>query len=75
MVLAVAVLQVLAELVVGSNYALALVAVTPLALLMVHLAVPVPASTLLADRGVETLIGVAAGLAVGYVTRVRYPRS
>jgi len=68
-------LQVLAELLVGRNYALALVAVTPLALLMVHLAAPVPTRTLLADRGVETVIGVAAGLAVGYLTRVRYPRA
>lgn len=74
-VLVVALLQVLAELFVGRNYALALVAVTPLALLMVHLAAPVPASTLLADRGLETLIGVLAGLLVGYLTRVRFARS
>lgn len=70
-----ALLQVLAELWVGRNYALALVAVTPLALLMVHLAAPVPARTLLVDRGVETLIGVASGLAVGYLTRVRHRRA
>lgn len=74
-VLIVVVLQVLAELVVGRNYALALVAITPLALLMVHLAVPVPTSELLVDRGVETVIGVAAGVCVGYLTRVRYRRS
>ena len=74
-VLVVGLLQVLAELLVGRNYALALVAVTPLALLMVHLAAPVPASTLLADRGIETVIGVVAGLAVGYLTRVRHPRA
>jgi hypothetical protein len=70
----VVVLQVVAELLVGRNYALALVAVTPLALLMVHLAVPTPTATLLTDRGVETLLGVVAGLVVGYVTRVRHPR-
>lgn len=74
-ILVVALLQAAAELLVGRNYALALVAITPLALLMVHLAAPVPARELLADRGVETVIGVAAGLVVGYVTRVRYPRS
>lgn len=74
-ILVVALLQALAELVVGRNYALALVAITPLALLMVHLAVPVPASDLLVDRGVETVLGVAAGLLVGYLTRVRYQRS
>lgn len=74
-VVLVGVLQVVAELLVGRNYALALVAVTPLALLMVHLAAPTSPGTLILDRGVETVIGVAVGLAVGYVTRVRYPRS
>jgi hypothetical protein len=74
-ILVVALLQAVAELLVGRNYALALVAITPLALLMVHLAAPVPTSELLADRGVETVIGVSAGLLVGYLTRVRYPRS
>ena len=62
-------LQVLAELLVGRNYALALVVITPLALLMVHLVAPVPARVLLLDRGVETLIGVAVGMVVGYLTR------
>ena len=74
-ILVVALLQAVAELLVGRNYALALVAITPLALLMVHLAAPVPTSELLADRGVETVIGVSVGLLVGYLTRVRYPRS
>ncbi|GAA4727032.1 FUSC family protein [Nocardioides endophyticus] len=74
-ILVVALLQAVAELLVGRNYALALVAITPLALLMVHLAAPVPTSELLADRGIETVIGVSAGLLVGYLTRVRYPRS
>ena len=74
-ILVVAALQAVAELLVGRNYALALVFITPLALLMVHLAVPTPTSELLADRGVETVIGVGAGLLVGYLTRVRYPRS
>lgn len=74
-ILVVAVLQAVAELLVGRNYALALVFITPLALLMVHLAVPAPTTDLLADRGVETVIGVGAGLLVGYLTRVRYPRS
>jgi hypothetical protein len=69
LVLVVALLQVGAELLVGRNYALALVCVTPLALLMVHLAVPAPTSELLADRGVETLIGVAVGITIGYLTR------
>jgi hypothetical protein len=69
LVLVVVLLQVAAELLVGRNYAVALVAVTPLALLMVHLAAPTPSNVLLADRGVETLIGVVVGLSVGYLTR------
>jgi hypothetical protein len=69
LVLVVALLQAGAELFVGRNYALALVFVTPLALLMVHLVLPVPTRELLVDRGVETLIGVAVGIAVGYVSR------
>ncbi|MFT4264351.1 MAG: FUSC family protein [Nocardioides sp.] len=63
-IVAVTVLQALAELVVGRSYALALVAVTPLALLMVNLAAPLPTGTLLAERAVETLVGTAVGLIV-----------
>ncbi|GAA2152671.1 FUSC family protein [Nocardioides koreensis] len=69
LILVIVLLQVGAELLVGRNYALALVAVTPLALLMVHVVAPTPAGTLLWDRGLETLIGVVIGLAVGYLTR------
>ncbi|GAB3782469.1 FUSC family protein [Nocardioides ungokensis] len=69
LILVIVLLQVGAELLVGRNYALALVAVTPLALLMVHLVAPIPAGTLLWDRGVETVIGVVIGLAVGSLTR------
>lgn len=63
------VLQAGAELWVGRNYAVALVFVTPLALLMVHLVAPTPAGVLLVDRGVETVVGVAVGLLLGYLTR------
>jgi hypothetical protein len=69
LILVIVLLQVGAELLVGRNYALALVVVTPLALLMVHVVAPTPARTLLWDRGVETLIGVVIGLGVGYLTR------
>ncbi|KQZ75085.1 hypothetical protein ASD66_01535 [Nocardioides sp. Root151] len=71
LILVVVVLQVGAELLVGRNYALALVVITPLALLMVHLAAPIPTRTLLFDRGVETVIGVAIGILIGYLTRDR----
>lgn len=68
-ILLVAALQAGAELLVGRNYAVALVVITPLALLMVHMASPTPVDRLLADRGVETLIGVVIGLAVGFALR------
>jgi uncharacterized membrane protein YccC len=71
-VIFVAGLQLITELLVGRNYALALVSITPLALLIVHLAAPViPIHELLADRGLETVIGVAIGLLVGYATKPR----
>jgi uncharacterized membrane protein YccC len=57
-------MQVLAELFVLRNYGLALVFVTPLALLMVALAHAVDPGILLRDRLVETLLGAAVGFAV-----------
>jgi len=65
----------LTELVVTSNYALALVFVTPLALLLVRLAVPEPTGLLLRDRLVEILLGVGIGLHVAVATRERKPRA
>jgi len=67
----VALLQGLIELVIARLYGLALVFVTPLALMLVRLAVPVPTSTLLSDRLVETLLGLTIGTAVAAVTRQR----
>lgn len=69
---AVVALQATAQLWVGRNYAIALVAVTALALLMVHSASPLPVSQLVVDRGVETLIGVVIGVGVGWATRARH---
>lgn len=74
LILVIVALQGVAELLVGRNYALALVAVTPLALLVGHLAAPSPAGPLLRDRAVETVIGVAVGVGVGWLTRDRRPR-
>lgn len=71
LVVVVAALQAGAELLVGRNYALALLCITPLALMMVHLVAPVPTGTLLADRGLETLIGAVIGVTIGYVSRPR----
>ncbi len=71
LVVVVVLLQGVAELLIGRNYALALVAVTPLALLVGHLAAPSPAGPLLADRAVETVVGVAVGVLAGWLTRDR----
>lgn len=57
-------LQAGAELFVGRNYAIAMVFITPLALLMISLASPVGPETLLRDRVLETVIGVAVGTVV-----------
>jgi hypothetical protein len=75
LVLVVTVLQVGAELLVARNYGLALVFVTPLALLLGQIAVAHPPRQLLVDRGLETLIGVAVALVVTVLTRDRsaYP--
>lgn len=67
-------LQFLAELFVGRNYSVALLFITPLALLMTELANPGGASSLLQARAVETVIGAACGLAVVYVFRSREER-
>ncbi|EYB69579.1 hypothetical protein DEIPH_ctg004orf0098 [Deinococcus phoenicis] len=67
--LLVVVLQFLAELFVGRNYSLALLFITPLALLMSQLAHPVEVADLLTARAVETVIGAAVGLLVVVVLR------
>jgi len=64
-------LQAATELLVTRNYGAALVFITPLALVSVQLAAPQPVGALLRDRVVETLIGVAVGLAGAVVTRGR----
>jgi hypothetical protein len=63
-VLAVVVLQVVTELLVGRNYALALLFITPMAMLMGQIAAPRPMGSLLFDRGLETVIGAAIGLVI-----------
>jgi hypothetical protein len=63
-VLVVAALQVVAELLVGRHYGLALLFITPIALLMGQIAAPRPTGELLFDRGVETVIGACVGMAI-----------
>jgi hypothetical protein len=64
MVLAVAVLQVATEWLIGRNYALALLFITPMAMLMGQIAAPRPMGSLLYDRAVETVIGAVIGLLI-----------
>ncbi|MEV8239327.1 FUSC family protein [Microbacterium testaceum] len=61
-------LQAGAELFVGRNYGIAMIFITPLALLMVSLASPVTPDLLLRDRVLETIIGVAVGTVVAIVS-------
>lgn len=72
LVLVFGVLQLVAELVVVRNYGVALVAITPLALVMVAAASGAPGETLLVDRLVETALGLVVGLlATGVASSVR----
>ncbi|WP_345714388.1 FUSC family protein, partial [Kineococcus glutinatus] len=60
--------QAWAELFITRNYALAVVGITPLALLMVDLAVPADPAAVAADRAVETLLGAAVAVLLVLVT-------
>ena len=67
----IAALQASVELLVVRNYGIALVFITPLALLSVQLADPEPVRTLITDRFVETLVGVSVGVLAAVLTRNR----
>ena len=73
-VLVVVALQVLAELFVGRNYAVALLFVTPLALMMGQLVAPSPIEPLLRDRLLETVLGAVIAMVVLLVVPDRLPR-
>ncbi|MGY1706424.1 FUSC family protein [Geodermatophilus sp. SYSU D00697] len=70
-ILVAAALQTVTELLVARHYGAALLFITPLALLLGHLAHPQPIGSLLAARALETGIGVAVGLLVAVATRDR----
>lgn len=63
-VLVIVVLQIVTELFVGRNYTLALLFITPLALMMGQLIQPTPIGQLLRDRLLETLLGAAIAMVV-----------
>ncbi|QFU97564.1 putative membrane protein YvaC [Luteimicrobium xylanilyticum] len=69
--LVVAALQVVTELIVVRNYAVAMLTITPMALLMSSLSGVVDAGTLAADRAVDTLLGVVVGVIVVLVVPFR----
>ncbi|REJ05147.1 FUSC family protein [Microbacterium bovistercoris] len=60
--------QACAEMFVGRNYGIAMIFITPLALMMVELAAPSPVDVLLRDRMLETVIGVAAGTLIAVIS-------
>lgn len=57
-------LQFLAEIFVLRNYSVALLFITPLALLMTQIGSPHPVPELLASRAIETVIGAVVGMIV-----------
>lgn len=79
LILAVALCQVGAELFVGRNYGIAMIFVTPLALVMISLAAPVSPFELLTARLLDTVIGVVIGTAAAVllagIRRRRRPRT
>ncbi len=58
------ILQFLGELYIARNYALALLFITPVALMMTQIAAPVDVPDLLLARFVETVIGATVAIGV-----------
>ena len=71
LVAAIVVAQVIAELLVIRNYGLAMLAVTPLALLVGELGHATPPLGLIGDRLVQTVLGCLLGLAAAALVRNR----
>lgn len=58
----IAVFQFVTEIIIGYNYALGHITVTPMALLMTHLAAPAMAGNMALERVFDTIVGAAAGI-------------
>ncbi|GAB7047396.1 hypothetical protein JCM9534A_25220 [Catenuloplanes indicus JCM 9534] len=71
LVAAIVLLQVVAELLVVRNYGLAMLAVTPLAVLVGELAHPAPAGAPVRDRLLQTVLGAVIGLLCAVLIRNR----
>jgi len=61
-VLAIVVFQFLTEVVIGYNYALGQITVTPMALLMTYLASPAVAANMPVERVLDTILGAVLGI-------------
>ncbi|GAA0512355.1 MAG: FUSC family protein [Pigmentiphaga sp.] len=58
----IALFQFVTEIIIGYNYALGQITVTPMALLMTHLAAPAMAGNMALERVFDTIVGAAAGI-------------
>lgn len=67
-ILLVSFLQGFTELLIGRNYGLAMLTITPMAMLMIHLSSPLAPSSVLSERALNTLVGVIIGTAVAVVS-------
>lgn len=70
LILAIAILQILTELFVARNYGIAVIAITPMALIMTYLGSPQPVEILVTDRIIETVIGAAVTLTLLMATQL-----
>lgn len=61
-VTAVVLFQFITEVIIGYNYALGQIAITPMALLMTHLASPIASSNMPVERVLDTIVGAAIGI-------------
>ena len=60
--LCIIVFQFVTELIIGYNYALGQITVTPMALLMTYLASPASGATMPVERVMDTILGAALGI-------------
>ncbi|MDQ4490818.1 FUSC family protein [Sinomonas sp. ASV486] len=74
LVLAIGALQVATELLVTRHYGIAVICITPLALLLTELGSPAPVDALIGGRLDKSLLGVSAAVAILLATRIRGPR-
>lgn len=60
--IAIVVFQFITEIIIGFNYALGQITVTPMALLMTHLASPITYDNMPVERVLDTIVGAALGI-------------